>query len=58
MADNVRRGAEVCGGQGAAAPTFSFGTIYHIGQFDGSQQLPTTKKYTLSADDDIKAILA
>jgi LmbE family N-acetylglucosaminyl deacetylase len=58
MADNVRRGAEVCGGQGAAAPTFSFGTIYHIGQFDGSQLVPTDKKYTISENDSISAIFA
>ncbi|QLG86932.1 PIG-L family deacetylase [Chitinibacter bivalviorum] len=58
MADNVRRGAEVCGGQGAAAPTFSFGTIYHVGQFDGSNFVPTEKKYTINETDDIKAILA
>lgn len=58
MADNVRRGAEVCGGQGAAAPTFSFGSIYHIGHFDGNDLVPTDKKYTISESDDIKAILA
>ncbi|QKJ65864.1 PIG-L family deacetylase [Deefgea piscis] len=58
MADNVRRGAEVCGGQGAAAPTFSFGTIYHISRFDGQQLLSTDKKFTLSESDEIQAILA
>ena len=58
MADNVRRGAEVCGGQGAAAPTFSFGTIYHVGQFDGSNVLASDKKFTISESNDIKAILA
>jgi hypothetical protein len=58
MADNVRRGAEVCGGQGAAAPTFSFGTIYHIGHFDGKDLVATDKKFTISESDDIKAVLA
>ncbi|WP_348945647.1 PIG-L family deacetylase [Chitinibacter sp. FCG-7] len=58
MADNVRRGAEVCGGQGAAAPTFSFGTIYHVGRFDGSALQPSDKKFTISESDDIKAVLA
>ncbi len=28
MQDNVRRGAELVGGQGAAAPSFSFATLY------------------------------
>ncbi|WP_051711232.1 PIG-L deacetylase family protein [Andreprevotia chitinilytica] len=57
MADNVRRGAEVCGGQGAAAPTFSFGTIYQVTQFDGSKLQPTDKKFTIGEGDDIKAVL-
>ncbi|MGA3266154.1 MAG: PIG-L family deacetylase [Verrucomicrobiota bacterium] len=30
MADNVRRGAEVIGGQGGAAPEFAFATIYRV----------------------------
>ncbi|MBM3116652.1 PIG-L deacetylase family protein [Jeongeupia naejangsanensis] len=57
MADNVRRGAEVCGGQGAAAPTFSFGTIYKVSRFDGGQLLDNPAKYTLAEGDDIKALL-
>ncbi|KAF0811268.1 1D-myo-inositol 2-acetamido-2-deoxy-alpha-D-glucopyranoside deacetylase [Andreprevotia sp. IGB-42] len=58
MADNVRRGAEVCGGQGAAAPTFSFGTIYKVARFNGSQIEEPTQKFTISDSDDIKAVLA
>ncbi|SMC28798.1 N-acetylglucosaminyl deacetylase, LmbE family [Andreprevotia lacus DSM 23236] len=58
MADNVRRGAEVCGGQGAAAPTFSFGTIYKVTKFDGEKLQDSTQKYTISDSDDIKAVLA
>jgi hypothetical protein len=30
MIDNVRRGAEVVGGQGGAAPDFPFGELYHM----------------------------
>lgn len=30
MMDNVRRGAELVGGQGRAAPDFAFGTIYRL----------------------------
>lgn len=47
--DNVRRGAEVAGGQGAAAPDFTFAALYRLrywsqGQakrvFEGSKQVP------------------
>ncbi len=30
MMDNVRRGAEVCGGQGGAAPDFGFAALYRL----------------------------
>jgi N-acetylglucosamine malate deacetylase 1 len=30
MQDNVRRGAEVVGGQGGAAPDFDFATLYRL----------------------------
>jgi LmbE family N-acetylglucosaminyl deacetylase len=30
MMDNVRRGAELVGGQGGAAPDFTFGTVYRL----------------------------
>ena len=37
MQDNVRRGGEVVGGQGGAAPDFMFATIYRVRQWkDGS----------------------
>ncbi len=37
MSDNVRRGGEIVGGQGAHAPSFAFGVIYNILTFkDGS----------------------
>jgi len=49
MMDNVRRGSEVAGGQGGAAPDFPFAVLYRLriwsnGQarklFDGGKQLP------------------
>jgi hypothetical protein len=30
MMDNVRRGGELVGGQGGAAPDFTFGTLYRL----------------------------
>jgi hypothetical protein len=48
MMDNVRRGAEVAGGQGGAAPDFTFAALYRLrkwthGQanrfFEGSKQV-------------------
>jgi LmbE family N-acetylglucosaminyl deacetylase len=35
MQDNVRRGGEVVGGQGGAAPDFLFATIYRLRQWKG-----------------------
>ena len=36
MADNVRRGGELVGGQGGEAPTFPFATLYRVRDwFDG-----------------------
>jgi len=49
MMDNVRRGAEVAGGQGGAAPDFSFAALYRLRKwsksqlvhfFQGGKQLP------------------
>lgn len=34
MADNVRRGAELVGGQGSAAPRFFFATLYRISRWE------------------------
>jgi hypothetical protein len=39
MQDNVRRGAEVAGGQGEAAPAFDFATLYRVSRWkDGRLQ--------------------
>jgi len=49
MMDNVRRGAEIVGGQGGAAPDFRFATLYRLQKwskgavvkvFEGGRQLP------------------
>ncbi len=36
MQDNVRRGSELVGGQGQAAPDFTFATLYRLRQWNGS----------------------
>ena len=33
MQDNVRRGAELVGGQGEAAPDFTFAALYHLSKW-------------------------
>jgi hypothetical protein len=33
MMDNVRRGAELVGGQGGAAPDFTFAALYRLRQW-------------------------
>lgn len=35
LADGVRRGAELVGGQGAAAPAFQFAALYRLGRWNG-----------------------
>lgn len=51
MIDNVRRGGELVGGQGGAAPGFAFATLYRLRQwqqgqaarfYEGGRQVPTT----------------
>lgn len=37
MQDNVRRGGELVGGQGGAAPAFTFSTLYRLRQWSGGQ---------------------
>ena len=36
MQDNVRRGSELVGGQGQAAPNFTFATLYRLRRWNGS----------------------
>lgn len=40
MADNVRRGGEVVGGQGGAAPDFLFATLYRLQRWTGKEFQP------------------
>ena len=37
MMDNVRRGAELVGGQGQAAPTFTFGQLHRLRKWSGGK---------------------
>lgn len=37
MVDNVRRGGEVVGGQGGAAPDFTFATLYRLRKWNGRE---------------------
>ena len=39
MQDNVRRGAEVVGGQGAEAPNFNFATLYRVNRWNGKRMV-------------------
>jgi hypothetical protein len=51
MQDNVRRGGELVGGQGGAAPDFSFATLYRLRRwrrggfetpYEGGKNLPAS----------------
>jgi hypothetical protein len=35
--DNVRRGAELIGGQGSPAPDFFFATVYRLGKWSDGE---------------------
>jgi LmbE family N-acetylglucosaminyl deacetylase len=37
MLDNVRRGAELVGGQGGAAPTYTFGQLYRVRKWENGK---------------------
>ncbi|HTV60958.1 MAG TPA: PIG-L family deacetylase [Verrucomicrobiae bacterium] len=52
LQDNVRRGAELVGGQGAAAPDFAFATLYRLRQWKngGLQDLYQGGKQITAAD--------
>ena len=41
MVDNVRRGGEVVGGQGGAAPDFTFATLYRQRRWNGRELVKT-----------------
>src|SRR5688572_4883568 len=49
MQDNVRRGAEVAGGQGEAAPAFDFATLYRVRRWKDGRLQPAAPPRALSA---------
>lgn len=53
MQDNVRRGGELVGGQGGAAPDFIFATLYRLRRWNGTQleRLYAGGKYLPAATD-------
>jgi hypothetical protein len=54
MMDNVRRGAELVGGQGSAAPQFAFATLYRLRRWaDGRLQELLERGQLLSSKDDL-----
>ncbi len=52
LMDNVRRGGEVVGGQGGAAPDFLFATLYRLRRWDKSAFAPAAPGRVLAADED------
>ena len=54
MIDNVRRGGELIGGQGATPPSFAFATLYRLGQWQKGHLGPAASgapKWLAAADD-------
>jgi hypothetical protein len=59
LMDNVRRGSELVGGQGGAAPDFLFGTLYRLRRWQGRAFEPVLKKGCfVSQSDDVRALFA
>jgi N-acetylglucosamine malate deacetylase 1 len=57
MMDNVRRGAELVGGQGGAAPRFAFATLYRLRQWaDGRVHEVLERGEVLSSRDDLSKL--
>jgi LmbE family N-acetylglucosaminyl deacetylase len=58
MIDNVRRGGEVVLGQGAAAPPFTFATLYRLSSWENGGLVPPARPgRALSVRDDVAALL-
>ena len=51
MSDNVRRGAELVGGQGAQKPDFEFAVLYRLGKFENGEIRFSKKKRLISNSD-------
>lgn len=59
MIDNVRRGGELVGGQGGAAPDFTFATLYRLRRWSAHQFNPMIERGKfLSASDDLSALFS
>jgi LmbE family N-acetylglucosaminyl deacetylase len=57
MMDNVRRGAELVGGQGGTAPPFTFATLYRLRRWsDGRLQQALDQGRALSSQDDLSPL--
>ena len=57
MVDNVRRGAELVGGQGGAAPCFAFATLYRLRSWtDGRLHEVLERGQVLSSKDDLSKL--
>jgi hypothetical protein len=57
MMDNVRRGAELVGGQGGVAPRFAFATLYRLRRWaNGRLQEVLEKGKALSSQDDLREL--
>lgn len=58
LMDNVRRGGELVGGQGAAAPDFSFATLYRLRRWENGKFVRILNKGRfVGARDEIRQIL-
>jgi LmbE family N-acetylglucosaminyl deacetylase len=58
MMDNVRRGGEIVGVQGAAAPDFPFATLYRMVAWNGRALEPVLKQnMVLPAKESVKSLL-
>ena len=56
--DNVRRGAELVGGQGGAAPDFTFATLYRVSKWENGgthEMFPQGKQ--ISVKESAKSVL-
>src|SRR3984957_8715659 len=57
MMDNVRRGAELVGGQGGPAPSFAFATLYRLRHWtDGQLHEVLDGGHVLSSQDDLSKL--
>jgi len=59
MIDNVRRGSELVGGQGGAAPNFAFATLYRLRRWrNGAFEQPSSKGRFLALTENPRALFA